>query len=53
MSQAFTAACIQFTAGPDPEPNLEVVSGLIRQARDAGAASVAVLTLARALRAGG
>jgi len=37
MSQAFTAACIQFTAGPDPEPNLEVVSGLIRQARDAGA----------------
>ena len=33
----FTAACIQHTAGPDPEPNLKVVSGLIRQARDAGA----------------
>ena len=29
---AFTAACIQFTAGPDPEPNLHQVSELIRQA---------------------
>jgi predicted amidohydrolase len=34
---AFTAACIQFTAGPDPEPNLHQVSELIRQARGAGA----------------
>jgi predicted amidohydrolase len=33
----FTAACIQFTAGPDPEPNLREVAGLVRQARDAGA----------------
>src|SRR5256886_6672736 len=37
MSAGFTAACIQFTAGPDPEPNLQRVSELIRQARDAGA----------------
>jgi len=34
MSTAFTAACVQFTAGPDPEPNLREVSELIRQARD-------------------
>src|SRR5947207_1254846 len=37
MSAGFTAACIQFTAGPDPEPNLQQVSELIRQARGAGA----------------
>jgi deaminated glutathione amidase len=37
MSTSFTAACVQFTAGPDPEPNLRVLSGLIRRARDAGA----------------
>jgi predicted amidohydrolase len=37
MSGGFTAACIQFTAGPDAEPNLRQVSELIRQARDAGA----------------
>jgi deaminated glutathione amidase len=37
MSAGFTAACIQFTAGPDPEPNLRQVSELIRQARGAGA----------------
>ena len=37
MSGDFTAACIQFTAGPDPEPNLRQVSELIRQARAAGA----------------
>jgi predicted amidohydrolase len=37
MTDPFTAACIQFTAGPDPEPNLERVSGLIREARAAGA----------------
>jgi deaminated glutathione amidase len=37
MSAGFTAACVQFTAGPDPEPNLQQVSELIRQARGAGA----------------
>ena len=37
MSTGFTAACIQFTAGPDPEPNLRQVSELIRQARGGGA----------------
>ncbi len=37
MSMSFTAACVQFTAGPDPEPNLRVVSDLVRRARDAGA----------------
>ncbi len=30
----FTVACVQFTAGPDPEPNIAVVSDLIRRARD-------------------
>jgi predicted amidohydrolase len=33
----FTAACIQYTAGADSKPNLKEISGLIRQARDAGA----------------
>ena len=37
MSSAFTAACIQFTAGPDPESNLREVCDLIRRARDKGA----------------
>ena len=37
MSTPFTAACIQYTAGPDPEPNLAAITALIRQARDAGA----------------
>ena len=37
MSASFTAACIQFTAGPDPEPNLRVVGELVRRARAAGA----------------
>ncbi len=37
MSTPFTAACIQHTAGPDPEPNLRVVGDLVRRARDAGA----------------
>ena len=37
MSATFTAACVQFTAGPDAEPNLRAVSDLIRRARDAGA----------------
>jgi predicted amidohydrolase len=37
VTEPFTAACIQYTAGPDPEPNLKEISGLIRQACDAGA----------------
>jgi predicted amidohydrolase len=37
MSESFTAACLQFTAGPDPALNLRVVSDLVRRARDAGA----------------
>jgi predicted amidohydrolase len=40
MSAEFTAACIQFTAGPDPEPNLQEVAALVRRARDAGAALI-------------
>jgi deaminated glutathione amidase len=32
--EPFTAACIQHTAGPDPEPNLRHVASLIRRARD-------------------
>jgi deaminated glutathione amidase len=37
MTAPFTVACIQHTAGPDPEPNLRVVADLVRRARDAGA----------------
>src|SRR5216684_3022374 len=37
MSTTFTAACIQFTAAPDPEPNLRAVGDLVRRARDGGA----------------
>ena len=37
MSASFIAACVQFTAGPDPEPNLRTVSDLVRRARDIGA----------------
>jgi len=37
VSAAFNAACVQFTAGPDPAPNLQQVSELIRRARGAGA----------------
>jgi predicted amidohydrolase len=37
MSAPFTAACIQFTAGPEAEPNLRAVADLVRRARDAGA----------------
>src|SRR5712691_4609579 len=33
----FTAACIQHTAGPDPEANLRLVGDLVRRVRDAGA----------------
>jgi deaminated glutathione amidase len=37
MSTAFTAGCIQFTAGPEPEANLRQVGDLVRRAREAGA----------------
>jgi predicted amidohydrolase len=37
MSAPFTAGCVQFTAGPEPEANLHQVGDLIRRARDAGA----------------
>jgi len=37
MSSAFTASCIQFTSARDYEPNIRIVSDLIRRARDAGA----------------
>src|SRR4051794_29011087 len=37
MSSPFTAACVQFTAGPDIEPNLRQVADLVRRSRDAGA----------------
>jgi len=37
MSRPFTAGCIQFTAGPEPEANLRQVEELVRRARDAGA----------------
>ena len=37
MTGSFTVACIQFTAARDYEPNINVVSDLVRRARDAGA----------------
>lgn len=37
MSDAFTAACIQFTSARDCGPNIRVVSDLVRRARDGGA----------------
>jgi predicted amidohydrolase len=37
MSDYFTASCIQFTSARDYEPNIRVVSDLVRQARDGGA----------------
>jgi deaminated glutathione amidase len=37
MSTAFTAACIQFTAARDYDPNIAAVWDLVRRARDAGA----------------
>jgi predicted amidohydrolase len=37
MSGAFTASCIQFTSARDYEPNIRVVSDLVRRARDGGA----------------
>jgi deaminated glutathione amidase len=37
MTGSFTAACIQFTAARDYEPNIRIVSDLVRRARDLGA----------------
>ncbi|MGH7062521.1 MAG: carbon-nitrogen hydrolase family protein [Stellaceae bacterium] len=37
MSGAFTAACVQFTAARDYEPNIRAVADLVRRARDGGA----------------
>jgi len=37
MNTVFTASCIQFTSARDYEPNIRLVSDLIRRARDAGA----------------
>jgi predicted amidohydrolase len=37
MIREFTAACIQFTASPDPGANIATVSDLVRRAKDAGA----------------
>jgi deaminated glutathione amidase len=37
MSSSFTASCIQFTSARDYEPNIGVVSDLVRRARDGGA----------------
>ena len=37
MNSVFTASCIQFTSARDYEPNIRLVSDLIRRARDAGA----------------
>jgi deaminated glutathione amidase len=37
MSTAFTAACIQFTSAREYEPNIRIVSDLVRRARDGGA----------------
>jgi predicted amidohydrolase len=37
MSGAFTAACVQFTAARDYEPNIRAVADLVHRARDGGA----------------
>ena len=52
MTEPFTAACIQYTAGPDPEPNLKEISRLIRQARDAGAGFIATPEVSNFIESG-
>jgi len=52
MTEPFTAACIQFTAGPDPEANLKTVTGLVRQARDAGAGFIATPEVSNFIESG-
>jgi predicted amidohydrolase len=37
MNGAFTVSCIQFTSARDYDPNIRVVSDLVRRARDGGA----------------
>src|SRR5271156_1362909 len=37
MTSTFTVSCIQFTAARDYEPNIRMVSDLVRRARDGGA----------------
>jgi len=37
MSSTFLASCIQFTSARDYDPNIRVVSDLVRRARDGGA----------------
>ena len=37
MSTRFTAACVQFTAGPAPAANLDALRDSIREAHGAGA----------------
>ena len=39
---AFTAACVQVSAGPEFGPNLEAAGTLVRRARDAGADFIAL-----------
>jgi predicted amidohydrolase len=41
MAERVKVACIQVTAGPEIGPNLEIVSGLVRAARAAGAQFIA------------
>ena len=52
MTEPFTAACVQFTAGPDPEANLKTVTGLVRQARDAGAGFIATPEVSNFIESG-
>jgi predicted amidohydrolase len=52
MNSSFTAACIQFTAGPDPEPNLKAITGLIRRAREAGADFIATPEVSNFIESG-
>src|ERR1700760_3270303 len=37
MNGAFTISCVQFTSARDYEPNIRVVSDLVRRGRDGGA----------------
>jgi predicted amidohydrolase len=37
MTGAFTVSCVQFTSARDYDPNIRVVSDLVRRARDGGA----------------
>jgi predicted amidohydrolase len=52
VTAPFIAACIQYTAGPDPDPNLKEIGGLIRQARDAGAEFIATPEVSNFIESG-